>query len=217
MTHSLPRSVSPRDRTGLAITIALHAGIVGVGLLAVTTARIAAPPKAIITRHVPEPPRPVPAPAAPMPYDIPVPVAVPLPDILVEIPHVVEAPPVTAIEPPILPIDPGIGATLQPPALGPTRIARFDQRYASAAQPPYPEASRRMSEEGTVVVHVRIGRDGRVLAATLAQSSGVPRLDAAALRHALAMWRFIPALEAGTPVESTRDIKVDFRLANAAA
>lgn len=216
MTHSLPHGVSRRDRTGLAITIALHAGIAGIALLAVTTARIAAPPKAIVTRHVPEPPRSMPAPSVPVPSDIPVPVAVPLPDVLVETPPVVETPPATAIEPPILPIDPGIGATPQRPATGPTRIAHFDQRYASAVQPPYPEASRRMNEEGTVVVHVRIGRDGRVLAATLAQSSGISRLDAAALRHALANWRFTPALEAGAPIESTRDIKVDFRLATAA-
>jgi TonB family protein len=51
-----------------------------------------------------------------------------------------------------------------------------------------------------------------VLASTLAQSSGSPRLDAAALAHALARWRFTPALKDGVAVEEERDISVRFEL-----
>ena len=215
MTH---RFANARDRSGLIITIALHAGVAAIALLAVTTTTLTRPPPPIITKIIPDAPRPPPQAAAPLTHDIIIPIDVPLPDPIIETTPDADARRlITAIEPPVRPADPGIGtAPLPQPIAGPSRIARFDPRYAGAAQPPYPAAARRLGEEGTVTVHVRIGRDGRVLAATLLRSSGYPRLDDAAVAHALAAWRFTPALEAGVAVEAVRDIKVDFRLANAA-
>jgi protein TonB len=217
MTHLLSNT---RDRSGLIITIALHAGVAAIALLAVTTTTLTRPPPPIITRPIPETPGPTPEAAAPLTHDLAIPFDVPLPEPIVDTaPASDTSPLITAPEPPVRPADPGTGtgttAVADPPPAGPTRIARLDPRHA--ALPPYPAASRRLGEEGVVIIHVRIGRDGRVLAATLAQSSGHPRLDAAALAHASATWRFTPALFAGVAVEATRDIKVDFRLASAAA
>ena len=217
MTH---RFTNARDRSGLLITVALHAGVAAIALLAVTTTTLTRPPPPISTRPIPDTPKPVPEAAAPLTRELAIPIDVPLPEPIIDIaPDADTRPLITAPEPPVRPADPGTGAdtgtriAADPPPAGPTRIARLDPRFA--ALPPYPAAARRLGEEGLVIVHVRIGRDGRVLAATLARSSGYPRLDAAALAHALASWRFTPALAAGVAVEATRDIKVDFRLAGA--
>ncbi len=219
MTHLLSNT---RDRSGLIITIALHAGVAAIALLAVTTTMLTRPPPPISTRPIPETPKPAPDAAAPLTHELVIPFDVPAPEPIIDIaPDADTRPLITAPEPPVRPAEPGNGSDTgtrvvpDPQPAGPTRVARFDPRFA--ALPPYPAASRRLGEEGVVVVHVRIGHDGRVLAATLARSSGYPRLDAAALAHALATWRFTPALSAGVAVEATRDIKVDFRLSSAAA
>jgi len=48
-------------------------------------------------------------------------------------------------------------------------------------RPDYPAKARRLQQEGTVVVHLSIGTDGAVTSARVAQSSGSPLLDAAAV------------------------------------
>lgn len=92
--------------------------------------------------------------------------------------------------------------------------ARLDPRYAGRFQPPYPAASERQEEEGVVVVRVRVGTDGRVLAAELQTSSGHRRLDETAVEHAKRAWRFTPATRDGVAVESWRVIPVRFELKN---
>ncbi|QXQ06979.1 TonB family protein [Sphingosinicellaceae bacterium] len=100
---------------------------------------------------------------------------------------------------------------VKPPA-GITRSAAIDPRYRADFEAPYPPASQRLGEAGTVVVRVVVGIDGRVVRASIAQSSGFPRLDDAALKRALAKWRFVPALRDGAPVEAEREVPVTFRL-----
>jgi protein TonB len=79
-------------------------------------------------------------------------------------------------------------------------------------QPPYPAASVRFGEEGTVTIELRVGTDGRVHESRLLRSSGFPRLDAAALTEALRAWRLKPASVDGTPVEAWHAVRVSFRL-----
>lgn len=205
-------SDSGRNGTGLAITVGVHAGVAALALAGLGV--IKAPtitPKPIITHPIPDPVSAPPRPIEPTTTDLAITVDISEP--LIE----QTAYPNPTGEPPVdlgvsKPVTGGTQTIAPPPPLGPTSGARFDKRYAGAAQPPYPPAARRLGEEGTVVVHVRIGRDGRVLQSTLAQSSGSPRLDAAALAHALARWRFTPALKDGVPVEEERDISVRFEL-----
>ena len=92
--------------------------------------------------------------------------------------------------------------------------ARLDPRYAARFQPPYPVASERQDEQGIVLVRVRVGTDGRVLAASVKSSSGHRRLDEAATEHARRAWRFVPATRDGVAVESWREIVVRFELKN---
>lgn len=90
--------------------------------------------------------------------------------------------------------------------------AEYDLRYLDDFQPEYPEAARRKGQEGSVVVEVRIGADGRVKEASIAESSGSPLLDEAASRHARRHWRFHPATRGAELVESITRVTVDFDL-----
>lgn len=79
-------------------------------------------------------------------------------------------------------------------------------------QPPYPPASRRMGEEGRVVLMLYVAEDGRVTEGRIDQSSGFSRLDNVALVHARRTWRFMPATLDGKPVGHWTKFAVTFRL-----
>jgi protein TonB len=58
--------------------------------------------------------------------------------------------------------------------------------------------SRRLREQGKVLVRTRIGIDGRALEAQVQESSGFERLDQAAVAAAL-RWHYTPGTRAGVP------------------
>ncbi|WP_245965098.1 energy transducer TonB [Trinickia dinghuensis] len=74
-------------------------------------------------------------------------------------------------------------------------------------RPEYPAKAKRLEQEGTVVVKLTIGTDGAVKAAHVAQSSGYPLLDDAAL-VSIRAGRCQPYTAAGVPrvVEATQPI-----------
>jgi len=218
----MPSTFGPRlrDSSALAITIGLHAAVAGLALFVVSN---------VVPQRLPPPPiiaRPIPEPVASPP--------------VVDTPTIDEQAIITSVAEPIIETDParpadslivvaseppivsggdgggisGAGISTDPKPPGVTTLPRFDPRYIGNQLPPYPTASRRLGEEGVVIVHVIIGRDGRVVSATLARSSGSARLDEAAVAHAMARWRFTPALSDSTPVVAERDISVRFRLAD---
>lgn len=83
----------------------------------------------------------------------------------------------------------------------PAEQPRADLDYLANRQPNYPSLSRRLKEQGTVLLRVRTDASGAVLELRLERSSGFSRLDEAALR-AVRKWRFTPvAGEAVLPVE----------------
>jgi protein TonB len=77
--------------------------------------------------------------------------------------------------------------------------------------PPYPDEAYRRDQEGTVVVRLHIGDDGRVLLVEVMQSSGSPWLDEAA-KATLGTWHFHAARRDGQAVRSYRDQPVRFVL-----
>ena len=83
-----------------------------------------------------------------------------------------------------------------------------------AIRPTYPIGSRRRGEEGTVIVDVSVGADGRAAAVTLVSSSGFPDLDRAAVRAA-EQARFNPGTRNGKPVASAARLTLIFRLRDA--
>lgn len=93
----------------------------------------------------------------------------------------------------------------------PLIAARFDADYLHNPKPAYPALSRRLQEEGKVLLTVRVSPQGQAAEVSLRQGSGYPRLDQAAL-EAVARWRFVPARRGEQAVESVVSVPVVFML-----
>lgn len=86
-----------------------------------------------------------------------------------------------------------------PPSI-PVTIGNLDERMVEGEMPRYPIESRRKREQGTVLLRLLIGTDGRVVEISIAQSCGFERLDQAVLQAAR-KWRWQPMIRNGVPVE----------------
>ena len=86
--------------------------------------------------------------------------------------------------------------TANPPPAPALQLPSSDADYLNNPKPSYPAMSRRLGEQGTVVVHTLIGADGLAQKAEILRSSGFERLDRAALETAL-KWRYVPGKRAG--------------------
>ncbi|MGA7541040.1 MAG: energy transducer TonB [Steroidobacteraceae bacterium] len=77
----------------------------------------------------------------------------------------------------------------------------------------YPDASRRLGEQGTALVHMCIGAGGRVSDPRIERSSGSSRLDGAAIRYAQATsGHFRPETRNGVPVTVCTNLPIKFQL-----
>jgi periplasmic protein TonB len=74
-----------------------------------------------------------------------------------------------------------------------------DARYSDQDQTVYPAMSRRLGEQGTSVLRVLIGTDGKAISAQLVKSSGFERLDKAAYETVMRR-RYVPGTRDGVPV-----------------
>jgi TonB family protein len=81
----------------------------------------------------------------------------------------------------------------------------------SLPEPAYPALSRRLGEEGRVVIKARISAEGGVLSTKVIESSSHTRLDKAALQ-ALKRAVFQPVSSYGIPLSSERTVAYTFRL-----
>jgi protein TonB len=140
-------------------------------------------------------PQPTPAPVAPPTLAAAVPVNAP---VLATAP-VAPAPSVVAVPAP------------SPPAKVdmPTTVAD----YQTKSPPVYPAMSKRMGEQGRVVLRVLIGADGVPQQAEVQQSSGHGRLDRAAA-EAVMRWRYVPGKRGGVPETMWFQVPIEFKLEN---
>jgi len=83
-----------------------------------------------------------------------------------------------------------------PPAPAKLELPSSDADYLNNPKPPYPPMSKRLGEQGKVVIRTLIGADGVAQEASIHQSSGYDRLDQAALATAR-KWRYVPGKRAG--------------------
>lgn len=98
-------------------------------------------------------------------------------------------------------------------APAPTEItqARFDANYLKNPAPAYPVMSRRLGEEGRVVLRVFVSAEGRPEQIELKNSSGFPRLDQAA-EEAVRRWKFAPARRGDEAVATWVAVPIVFNL-----
>lgn len=88
---------------------------------------------------------------------------------------------------------------------------RFDVDVLQNPKPPYPSLSRRLGEEGLVLLRVRVTETGEAGEVRILKSSGYPRLDEVS-KDTVARWRFVPARR-GTQVEAAWvQVPIDFTL-----
>lgn len=126
-------------------------------------------------------------------------------------PVVAEAPsPIVAAPAPVAPPAPASDIGEPTPSASPAGATR-QLAYDGALRTSYPKASLRAREQGTVVLRVRVGIDGRVERVEVQRSSGHPRLDAAA-RDAVLHGRFKPVLENGKAVPAWGIVPIAFQL-----
>ena len=94
---------------------------------------------------------------------------------------------------------------------GEPKTISMGQAQCSVPEPTYPSLSRRMGEEGKALIRLYINESGAVEKVALAQSSGLPRLDQAAL-DAGQKARCRPFMESGKPIKVTAIQPYIFRL-----
>ena len=195
------------SRAGAAATIALHV-VVLAALLSYAPARsalLAAAP--IMVDWIAAPKKEAP-PEAPKP-------------VVKRPPKPVEPPPVIAAQREA-PTPPPIVAPAPPPAPEPVAIAPapapvavmppvFNAAYLDNPAPLYPALSRRIREEGRVVLRVLVNARGSADEVQISNSSGHPRLDDSA-RDTVRHWRFVPAKRGAEPVSAWVLVPVSFKL-----
>jgi len=161
---------------------------------------IEAPPSVQDVRP-PEPPPPRPQPVRrAQPVEAPRPVLAAAPE--------ASAPAETFTAPPP---PPAPMAEAAPPAPAVVTAARFDADYLANPKPVYPVASRRLGEEGKVLLRVKVSPGGTPVVVEIKQSCGFARLDGAA-RAAVEHWRFVPARRGDEAIESWVSVPIVFSL-----
>ncbi len=109
------------------------------------------------------------------------------------------------------PITAPVAATPAVPAQPRIELPSSDADYLQNPKPAYPAMSKRLGEQGRVVLRVLIDVDGVPQTAEIRQSSGYERLDLAALTTAQ-RWRYVPGKRGGVPVAMWFNVPINFIL-----
>jgi periplasmic protein TonB len=161
----------------------------------------------IIAAQKPETPPPPPPP--PLQFAPPPPAFVPPPEIQIEKPP--PPPPKSTAITAVTPVKPTEPPPPVAPAAQPVQVMpRIDASHSR--EPEYPPTSRRLGEQGSVVLQVLIDVDGKVIESKLLQSSGYDRLDQAALDGVKSNYRFLPGTVDGKPQQMWYTFKFNWKL-----
>lgn len=202
-----PARVADRSARALGITaaVAIHAAAAALVLrMTVPVPVVPAKPIMVSLIETPkpappviEPPKPRPAVKQPQPQrpvraPDPVPVMQPAPiePVITSAPAPISAArevPATAPAP-----APGPETPAPKPVPAPVIEPRFDAAYLNNPAPTYPAVSRRLGEQGRVLLRVHVDEQGSPTTVTLRTSSGHDRLDNVAL-ETVRRWKFVPA------------------------
>ncbi|MDP3583647.1 MAG: TonB family protein [Thiobacillus sp.] len=218
-------SVSRLSPASLAAVTLAHAGLLGGLLFAPATPEPITPPRPLMvslltpTVEAPQPqPKPEPKPQPPKPVTKPLPTPVlaakptPVPQPVVETPKPTPLPePVPELLPPPAPA-PVAEAPKPAPPSPPTPTPPRPPDYLNNPKPSYPALSKRLGEKGTVRLNILVNPDGSVAQLELAESSGHPRLDRAAIDTVQSSWKFEPARQGGRPVAAWVIVPIQFTL-----
>ncbi len=101
-----------------------------------------------------------------------------------------------------------------PPPKADVVIAPKSNPRNPITQPEYPTMSRRLGEEGIVILLLTVDEDGRVTESKVDTTSGFDRLDEAALKESLRprLWRFVPGTINGKASAMQFKFRVVFKI-----
>ncbi|MDE2440667.1 MAG: energy transducer TonB [Betaproteobacteria bacterium] len=203
------------------IAVALHAAVLFYPLKRAIGQLEIPEPSAILVKLIEKPAalRPVAAPPVPMPPSKPQPPPAPVPtkptpsprQIIAVAAEPVASPTTFSVPAPVATPPAPVAVAQTSPASVAVTAARFNVAYLNNPEPKYPPLSRRLGEEGKVLLKVRVSADGTPASVELEKSSGFDRLDEAA-KQAVARWRFVPAKRGDEPIEASVIVPIVFRL-----
>ena len=98
-----------------------------------------------------------------------------------------------------------------PPQPAKVELPSSKADYLHNPPPDYPRMSKRLGEQGRVVVKVLIGEDGQAQKVELQTSSGFERLDKSAMEAAM-RWRYVPGKRGGVPEAMWYQVPIQFTL-----
>jgi protein TonB len=172
------------------------------------------PPKPPEPVKPPEPPKLTPPPKTPQPVLTPPPTPQPPAPATPEPPAVLAAPTasVTApVVPAAAPAPPPPAPPPPPAAPAKVELPSSKADYLHNPPPDYPRMSKRLGEQGKVVLKVLIGTDGAPQKVELVTSSGFERLDKSALDAAM-RWRYVPGKRGGVAEAMWYQVPIQFTL-----
>ncbi len=126
-----------------------------------------------------------------------------------------EAVPAASAEPTAAPVSAPVVAQQEPPVVEEVKEVieppKFGAAYLHNPAPKYPPLSRRIGEEGRVLLRVLVAASGAAESVEIEAGSGSARLDQAAL-DAVKKWRFIPAKRDKEPISAFVIVPIQFTL-----
>lgn len=190
----------------LAVVIGIHV-IFAIGLIAGTAVRYVPQLRDILEAQLVEAEdEPPPKEPPPPPPDFQPPPVTPPPAL--DIPVVVGPPSQSAI---VIPKDTPKPVEQPKAAPPPVTQAKIAPGVNLGNLCPYPSASRRLGEAGSVVILFYVQANGRASEAKIESSSGFPRLDEAAV-NCLRKGKYIASTVGGQPVDSWQRIRWTWKL-----
>ncbi|MFZ3322849.1 MAG: TonB family protein [Usitatibacter sp.] len=203
-----PRLPQAPRAASLATVVTLHVALVAVLLMMPPMRERIVAAQALMVQLQAEtritPPEPNPARPA---LQKPVNVTIPMPPIAIAPEVTIDPPAHRAPEMPVS-IAPAPKAADAGPAIEPPR---FDMSYLNNPAPAYPPVSRRLKEQGRVLLRVLVSAAGSAENVEVRASSGSERLDRAAV-DAVRQWRFAPARRGAETLAAWALVPILFQL-----
>ena len=191
--HAFDHSHRPRlSKAGLGTVVAIHVALLA-ALVQLNVIPLQTPLAVLSVSLLPPAPEAKPQPEIVPPKPRPIerrPTPVPLPSQLAA-PAESPSPSPIAVSPAPTPVAAQAPIAAPPAPAAPTP-PRFDANYLDNPKPPYPSLSRKLNEQGRVLLRVNVAADGNATEVQLHTSSGHPRLDDSALAT-VRRWKFVPA------------------------
>jgi periplasmic protein TonB len=201
----VPPATNYRRLGGLVFVVVLHIGLfyaLQSGLAKTLIDKVAGPLETRLIEEIqPETEEP---PPPPVKLAAPPPVFIDMPDIAIT-----ENTPTTTISNVT-----NVKPKAAPPPPADVVVPPRQNTRAPISQPEYPTMSRRLGEEGAVILLLTLDDTGRVTEATVDTSSGFARLDEAAVKEAKRPrnWKFVPGTVNGKPAPMQFKFRVVFKI-----